>query len=50
MTLVKFPFYYIRSKVIDSENIKKQVIGTGQIYNERTKTQTTVFVTQLKNV
>lgn len=50
MTLVKFPFRYIRSKVINSENIKKQVIGMGQIYNERTKTQTTIFVTQLKNV
>lgn len=50
MTLVKFPFCYIRSKVINSENIKKQVTGMGQIYNERTKTQTTILVTQLKNV
>lgn len=50
MPLVNFPFCYIRSKVINSENIKEQVIGMGQIYNERTKTQTTVSVTQLKNV
>lgn len=49
MTLVKFPFRYIRSKVINSESIKKQVIGMGQIYNERTRTQITIFVTQLKN-